>query len=167
MLPELYDDDQVVDLNEYDARVYDADGVVDDLALRQLMIEDAKADREIDRVKRTRDAVKASYDDRIASLQARKDRVRSMLQAYLERQPEGAKVRFEDVGTAYLQKGDPKVEIADRDAVKEALGAMFTKEVFDETAAKAYALQEAIEGRPIPDGINIVPGGPQLRIRKS
>ena len=163
MLPELFEEPDV-DLNEIGEAGPDS---LDELALRSLMIEDAKAAREIEKVKATRDAVAASYNDRIASLEARQSRVRTMLQAWLERQPGKApKIRFEDVGTAYLQKGDPKVEVADREALKAALGAMFTKPTFDETAAKQYALQEATEGRPIPDGINIIPGGPQLRIRK-
>lgn len=166
MLPELFDEPDI-DLALFEAAAEADETTVDELALRALMIEDAKADRAIEKTKATRDAVAASYNDRIASFDARKQRVRSMLQAYLERQPGATKIRFEDVGTAYLAKGDPKVEVADRDALKQALGAMFTKPAFDETAAKQYALGEATEGRPIPDGVNIVPGGPQLRIRNA
>lgn len=167
MLPELFDEPDI-DLEIFEAAAEADETTVDELALRALMIEDAKADRAIEKTKATRDAVAASYNDRIASFEARKQRVRSMLQAWLERQPDKKqKIRFEDVGTAYLAKGDPKVEVADRDALKQALGAMFTKPAFDETAAKTYALQEAVEGRAIPDGVNVIPGGPQLRIRKS
>lgn len=167
MLPELYEEPDI-DLELFEAAAEADAAAIDELALRSLMIEAAKAEREIEKVKRTRDTVANAYNDRIASIEARQQRVRSMLQAWLERQPDGQqKIRFEDVGTAYLAKGDPKVEVVDHDALKSALGAMFTKPSFDETAAKNYALEEATAGRPLADGVNIIPGGPQLRIRKA
>lgn len=167
MLPELLNEPDV-DLENIDVRMRGGEQPVDELAIRQLMIEDVKLQAQIGDVEKTKRAIAATYDDRIAKLEARRLRARALLQAWLERQPDGRqKIRFEDVGTAYLAKGDPKVEVADRDALKDELGAMFTKPTFDETAAKNYALEQALAGNAIPAGVNVIPGGPGLRIKRA
>lgn len=162
MIPELRD--EATGLDELNLEEPIAIEPGDIAAVRALMIRVQQLERDEDRVKRTRDAVVATYAAQLDRIERDRAYLRSVLQDYVER---NGTVQLPDVGTAYLAKGDPKVEVADRDALKQALGAMFTKPAFDETAAKQYALGEATEGRPIPDGVNIVPGGPQLRIRNA
>jgi hypothetical protein len=136
----------------------------DVVGLRRLMIRIQQLDADRERVKATKAAVVASYDDQLGRIAKTSQWLRSSLQAYVER---FGKVQLPDVGTAYLQDGDPKVEVVDREAFKVEFGEMFTKPVFDETAAKRYALEQAKAGQPIAPGVDIVPGGPQLRIRKA
>jgi hypothetical protein len=155
MLNELFDEEVEVDL---------AEPPVDELAVRNLLIRDAQLERDLGRVKKTKQAVAGSYDEKITALEGQRAAIRSSLQAYVER---NGNVKFEDVGTAYLAKGEPKVEVEDAEAFREHLAAMFVKEVFDETAAKAYALERATAAGEILPGVKLVPGGPGLRIRKS
>lgn len=163
MLREL--DDEPTGLDELDPATAPLELDRDDLpAVRRVMIRLQQLEREIDRVDATKRAVAATYDEQLARLGADRQWLRSSLQAWVER---NGTAKFPDVGTAYLAKGDPKVEVADRDALKRELGDLFTKATFDETGAKAYALEQALKGNPLPAGVNVVPGGPRLQIRKA
>lgn len=162
MIPELRD--EATGLDELNLEEPIAIEPGDIAAVRALMIRVQQLERDEDRVKRTRDAVVATYAAQLDRIERDRAYLRSVLQDYVER---NGTVQLPDVGTAYLAKGDPKVEIADLDALKGELGAMFTKEAFDATAAKAYALARGLEGEAIPAGVNIVPGGPRLQIRKA
>lgn len=171
MLHELQDEE--TGYEEIDAETPALDlGASDVVAVRAMMIRLQQLDRQTEKVQATRDAVVAAYAEQLDRIERDRQWLRSSLQAWLERYGEttktgGRKIRFPDVGTASLAKGDPKVDVADREAFRGELGAMFTKEVFDETDAKRYALALALDGKPIPAGVNVVPGGPQLRIRKA
>jgi hypothetical protein len=160
---------EALESNNAIAEAGKGDNHVDEMAIRQLMIEDAKIDVEVDRVKRTRDAVAATYNDRLTALEARRARARTLLQAWLERQPEGRqKIRFADVGTAYLAKGDPKVEVADRDALPlRARTTSSRSRRSTRPPRRATRSRRRSTARPIPAGVNVVPGGPRLQIKRA
>lgn len=162
MIPELNDEATGLDELDLEAPLELEEG--DLPALRSLLIRVQQLDRDEARVKATRDAVVQAYATQLDRIERDRVYLRSSLQAYVERH---GKVQFPDVGTAYLAKGDPKVEVADRDALKAELGAMFTKDAFDETGARRYALEQALAGNAVPAGVNIVPGGPRLQIRRA
>jgi hypothetical protein len=135
----------------------------DELAVRRLMIRLEQVTRDRDTIKKRKAAVVASYDEQIARFDSDEKFIRSSLQVWCERH---GKTTFPDVGTVSLAKGDPKIEVDDKDALKGHVGEMFTKTVFDETEAKRYALERALEGELLP-GVKFVPGGPSLRVRKA
>lgn len=136
----------------------------DVVGLRRVMIRLQQLDAEEERVKATKAAVVASYDGQLDRIGRDRAFLRSSLQAYVERY---GKVQLPDVGTAYLQAGDPRIDVVDREAFKGEFADLFTKPTFDETAAKRYALEQIKEGHPLPPGVDVIPGGPQLRIRKA
>lgn len=136
----------------------------DELAVRGVLIRLEQLERDATRVKTTRDAVTRSYDDQLARIADQQQWLRSSLQAWLER---GGEAKFPDVGTAYLQKGKPKIRIVDRPAFRDATADVFVKETWDETWAKQYALERALDEGEIMPGVELVPGGPELRYRKA
>lgn len=163
MLRELNDDP--TGLDEIDPSTAPLELDAEDLpGVRSVMIRLQQLERAADKVEATKKAVTATYDEQLRRLDADRQWLRSSLQAWVERH---GSAKFPDVGTAYLAKGDPKVTVEDRDAFKAELGDLFTKPVFDETGAKRYALEQAVKGNPIPAGVNVVPGGPRLQIRKA
>jgi hypothetical protein len=161
MLRELYDEE--TGLEEYGPDEWGSFEPQDELAVRRLMIRLEQVTRDRETIEARKRAVVQSYDEQIARFEEDEKFIRSSLQVWCERH---GKTTFPDVGTVSLAKGNPKIEVSDRDALKENVGAMFTKEVFDETAAKAYALERALEGELLP-GVTFVPGGPSLRVRKA
>lgn len=142
----------------------DAFAPTDELAVRGILIRLEQLGRDAAKVKERRDAVAASYNDQLERIEEQTSWLRSSLQAWLER---GGEAKFPDVGTAYLASGKPKIQVVDRDAFRAATGDVFVKETWDETWAKNYALEQALEQGEILPGVEIVPGGPELRVRKA
>lgn len=136
----------------------------DELAVRGILIRLEQLGREQASIKQRRDAVAAAYNEQIERLADQEAWLRRSLAAWLEA---GNEAKFPDVGTAYLQKGSPKIRVVDRDAFRDATGDVFVKETWDETWAKNYALQLALESGEIMPGVELVPGGPELRVRKA
>lgn len=159
MLNELYDEETGIEPGDEDTFE-----ITDELVLRSTMIRTFQLGREQDKVKATLDSVAHAYRAQLERLDREQERLRSSIAAYVER---NGKQRFPDVGTAYLAEGKPKIEIVDRDALKAEVGDLFTKEQFDETGAKHYALEQATEHGVIVAGTELVPGGPRLQIRKA
>jgi hypothetical protein len=143
--------------------VADAFEPQDELAVRGILIRLEQLGRDQAAIKARRDAVAAAYNDQLERIADQEGFLRRSLQAWLER---GNDAKFPDVGTAYLQKGSPKVRVVDRDAFRAATGDVFVKETWDETWAKNYALALALESGEIMPGVELVPGGPELRVRK-
>lgn len=143
--------------------VADAFEPQDELAVRGILIRLEQLGRDQATIKARRDAVVGSYNDQLERLADQEGFLRRSLQAWLER---GNDAKFPDVGTAYLQKGAPKIRVVDRDAFREATKDVFVKETWDETWAKNYALGLALESGEIMPGVELVPGGPELRVRK-
>lgn len=158
MLHELQD--EPTGLEEVDATF----APTDELSVRGILIRLEQLGRDAEKVKGRRDAVAASYDDQLARIEEQRAWLRSSLQVWLER---GGEAKFPDVGTAYLAKGKPKVQVVDRDAFRAATGDVFVKLTWDETWAKGYALEQALEQGEILPGVELVPGGPELRVRKA
>jgi hypothetical protein len=115
-------------------------------------------------VKARRAAVSSAYDREIEALEDQADWLRRSLSAWVERH---GSARFPDVGTVYAQQGKPKIRVVDRDAFKSATAGVFVKEAWDETWAKQYALEQALEQGVLMPGVELVPGGPELRVRKA
>lgn len=159
MLRELLDEPTGLD------DVGDSFEIQDELAVRSVLIRLEQLGRDADSVKRRRDAVVATYNDQLQRIDEQAEWLRRSLAAYVERT--GEKVSFPDVGTAYLSKGKPKLRIVDRDAFRAATADVFVKETWDETWAKNYYLDRALETGEIPPGCELVPGGPELRVRKA
>ena len=136
----------------------------DELAVRSALIRLEQIGRDVDDVKRRRQAVVGAYDAQINALEAQAGWLRRSLQEYVER---NGKTSFPDVGTAYTRRGDPAIEIVDKEAFKTELGAMFVKEQFDETGAKRYALEQMLDHGVLLPGCRLRPGGPTLAIRKA
>lgn len=167
MLPDLYHENTGLDELDVDEESASAGFEIpegDVRTLRRTMIRLAQLDRETDRVKATKAAVVASYDEALRKIDRDRRFLRSSLQAYVERH---GQVKLPDVGTAFLQTGEPKVEVSDPDAFRDALADLFVRPVFDEAAARRYALERAVESGELVDGTTLVPGGPQLRLRKA
>lgn len=156
MLRELFD--ETIDIGALEAEH------LDELGVRRLLIRAAQLERDLEKTKTLKQAVTEEYDRQLEALAEQLRWIRGSVQAWVER---NGKASFPDVGTAYLAHQEPKIEIVDKDAFKAAVGAMFVKEVFDETGAKGYALERALELGEILPGVQIVPGGPGLRIRKT
>lgn len=144
--------------------VGDAFEPADELAVRGILIRLEQLGRDAEKIKARRDAVAAAYDDQLERISEQAEWLRRSLQAWLER---GGEAKFPDVGTAYLQAGKPKIVVRDRDAFKAATADVFVKEVWDETWAKNYALEVALEQGEIMPGVEVVPGGPELRVRRA
>lgn len=158
MLHELHDEPTGLD---------DVDDVIpfeDELAVRSALIRLEQLGADAEKIKRRRDAVVESYNAQLERLEDQMQWLRSSLQAWLER---GGEAKFPDVATAYLHAGKPKIKVVDRDAFKSATADVFVKEVWDETWAKNYALEVALEQGEIMPGVEVVPGGPELRVRRA
>lgn len=160
MLRELLDEPTGLD----DLVVDDGFELQDELAVRSVLIRLQQLDQDAADVKRRRDAVRETYDRQLSSIEDQADWLRRSLAAWVERH---GKTSFPDVGTAYLQRGGPKIRVVDRDAFRDATGDVFVKTAWDETWAKRYALEQALEAGEILPGVELVPGGPELRIRRS
>jgi hypothetical protein len=166
MLRELQDEriDELDELEPADEPLE----IADEVALRRALIRIQQLERDEAQVKARRDAIVATYDRDAEHLAEQREFLRRSVASYLERLPAGQqKVRFPDVGTAYLGRTDPKIEVEDKDALQAAVGSMFVREVFDLPGAKAYALERATTDGEIVAGTKLVPGGPGLRIRKA
>lgn len=136
----------------------------DPLAVRAAMIRLEQLERDEASVKATKAAVVDAYDRKLSSISEQARAIRSSLQVYCER---FGKASFPDVGTVYLANEKAKISVVDRDAFRDATAAVFVKEAWDETWAKSYALERAtVEGELLP-GVELVPGGPAVRVRKA
>lgn len=158
MLNELRDEDTGIEIGEEPLHL------VEPVDVRRTMIRLQQLEREIVAVKRTKKAVDEAYDAKVETLAGQCSTLRSSLAAWCE---QNGKISFPDVGTAYLTTAKPKIAVRDLDEFRTALGDLYTKEVFDETAAKGYALERAVEDGEILPGVELVPGGPSLAIRKT
>lgn len=156
MLRELLDDDVEID----DARLEEGDP----FEARRLMIRLEQLERDEKTVKALKAGVVAEYDQRLKAIERQREEHRATLRSYVLR---FGKASFPDVGTAYKRKTDPKIEVVDKEAFERELGAMFVKDVFDETAAKAYALDRALEEGVLVAGTELVPAGEDVTVRKS
>jgi hypothetical protein len=158
MLRELLDEPTGLD------EVGDSFEPQDELAVRSIMIRLEQLGRDADAVKARKAAVVRSYDEQIQRIEEQAEWLRRSLAAWVERQ---GKATFPDVGTAYLSSGKPKLRIIDRDAFRDHTADVFVKETWDETWAKNYYLERALESGEVPPGCELVPGGPELRVRKA
>jgi hypothetical protein len=158
MLRELHDEPTGLD------DVDDAFEPQDELAVRSILIRLEQLGRDLDAVKTRKAAVVRAYDDQLQRLDEQAEWLRRSLAAWVERH---GKTSFPDVGTAYLSKGRPKLRIVDRDAFRDYTADVFVKETWDETWAKNYYLEQALETGELPPGCELVPGGPELRVRKA
>lgn len=156
MLPELYDEQ--VEIPEQ---------VADVVSARRLMISIRQLAKEIEQTKATKAAVVASYDAKVDTLEERKTKAEGYLRAYLTNANGGEKLALPDVGTAYLATSKPKIEIVDKATVESVFGTLFTKAVFDLTAFKKSALENALDTGEIPPGCQFVPETQDLRIREA
>lgn len=157
MLRELYDD-EIDDIDGDDlAELSELDG-------RRAMIRLRQLERDHKRAKETKAAVAAEYDRKIETIEREQERTRATLRALVFR---FGKLSFPDVGTAYKRKTDPKLEVVDKDAFEAELGAMFVKTEFDMTAAKQFALDQALEDGVIVPGTELVPAGEDITVRKA
>lgn len=134
----------------------------DELAVRSAMIRLQQLRADAEKVKHTRDVVKDAYDSQLASIEDSASFIERSLQEYVER---NGNVKLPDVGTAYLAKQGPRIKVVDRDAFRAATGEVFVKEQWDETWAKQYALDLAVNDGELMPGCVLEPGGPALRIR--
>lgn len=134
--------------------------------LRSAMIRLQQLEHDASVTKRRFEMIASSYKRDLERLAEQERELRASIHAYLVNHG-GEKVRFPDVGTAYLAAADPKIEIVDTDAFKAATEAAFTKPVFDEAAAKRYALEQALESGEIIPGTELKPAGKRLQIRKA
>lgn len=139
----------------------------DERALRSAMLRVAQLQRDAEVTKRRKKMVTETYDQELAQLERQEAMFRDSIETYIKRHNAGEKVRFPDVGTAYLGRVDPKIAITDRDAFEAALGALFTKPTFDETAAKQHALERAVETGELVPGTELIQADETLRIRKA
>jgi hypothetical protein len=158
MLRELQDDDTGLE------ELPDEWEIQDPLEARRAIIRLGQLERDLAGVKDIKKGVAAEYDRKAATIERDITRVRDTLRAFVFRH---GKLSFPDVGTAYKRKTDPKLEIVDREAFEAELGAMFRKDSFDETAAKAFALEQALDAGVIIPGTELVPAGEDLTVRKA
>ena len=158
MLNELLDEEVELDLEE--------DGQIEDeLFARSALLIVLQAEREIAKIEKTKRAVVASYDAKIANVDERAKLFRSKLHDYVTR---NGNASFPDVGTAYTQKTATKVVVTDRDAIVEKYGTLFQKEpAFDEAAFRAFAAEQFEQTGEIIDGTDVVAETTTLAIRKS
>lgn len=140
--------------------------IADEWQLRSTLIRLEQIGRDTAVTKRRLAMITDSYKRDLERLAADERVLRASVTAYLLNHG-GEKVRFADVGTAYLTSGNPKIVVEDADAFKAATEAAFTKPVFDETAAKAYALEQALEQGEIVPGTRLEPAAKTLAIRKA
>lgn len=159
MLRELYDEEIDLDLMDEDAAT-----ALSELDGRRAMIRLEQLDRDEKRVKATKAAVAAEYDAQLSTIGRERERLRATLRALVFRY---GKLQFPDVGTAYKRRTDPKIEIVDAEEFRAELGAMFQKPTFDETAAKAYALDRALDEGVLVPGTELIPAGEDVTVRKA
>lgn len=151
----------------YDEQIEMPEQVADVVSARNLMIAIRQLAKEIETVKQTKAAVLASYDARIQTMEERRAKAEGHLRDYLLNANGGEKLALPDVGTAYLARTKPKIEITDKAAVESAFGTLFTKTVFDPTAFKKAMLERVQAGYEIPAGCEYVPETQDLRIREA
>lgn len=157
-LREVLDDAIDFDLGEDDA-------ISDDLGARSALIIVQQAEREIEKIKRTRKAVVDSYDARISSIEERAKLFRAKLLDYVLA---NGNASFPDVGTAYSTKTATKVVIADREKIESEYGALYqTEPRFDDAAFRAYAADHFEKTGEIIEGTDVVRASKTLGIRKS
>lgn len=157
MLPELY------------AEAVEVEQAADVASARRLMIGIRQLEREIETTQQTKKAVLATYEARIDTLEERKAKAEGHLRDYLLNANGGEKLALPDVGTAFLAKSKPRIEITDMEAVKREWGdaAIYCKQVFDPTAFKRAVLEHMQATGEIPDGCEYVPETQDLRIREA
>jgi hypothetical protein len=158
MIEELY-------AEELELELEDEAPLSDPLEARRALIILRQAERRIDELERTRDAVRRTYDDEIAKHEWRIEAEKRRLAGYVR---EHGNASFPDVGTAYLRKTKPAVKILDADTVKAEYGELFTKTVesFDETDFKRWALEQIQTSGIVPEGVELVPASKTLALRK-
>ena len=157
---EVYAEDTGLD------EIDDSFEIADEWQLRSSMIRLEQIGRDSSVTKRRLEMITSSYKHDLERLAEDERVLRASIEAYLINHG-GEKVRFPDVGTAYLTSGSPKIVIEDEDAFKAATEAAFTKPVFDATAAKAYALEQATTEGVIVPGTRLEPARKSLSIRKA
>jgi hypothetical protein len=152
-------------LDENTDQLEGLDEIPGEWELRLALVRLEQLQRDEETMKRRKQMVVATYEQELAGIARQRDELRRSIEGYLVTHG-GEKVRFPDVGTAYLTSTDPKIEVVDKAAFEAALGDLYTKPVFDMTAAKGYALDRALEGELVA-GVEFVPAGKTLGIRRA
>lgn len=141
---------------------YEQDGA---LIGRLELLRIAKAEREIERLKKILAAITDQYRRRIERHEAAISLHRTALQQMLEH---GEKINFPDLGVAYLTSVRPRIEITDKQVAEKVaaeLGCMVS--VADMKALKALVLSQVTEGTgEIPPGMSFVAGRKSVTIKR-
>lgn len=135
----------------------------DAVGVRQLLIELAVLARRRQKTRGTLEAVKATYQQRLAALDQREAAVRSSLEVWCERH---GKASFPDAGGCHLAQRTPALAIADRAAFDAwAVAHGFTRQIADTDAARAEADAVFAESGEVVPGLEWVQPEPTLVVR--
>ena len=156
----------VVDLLLQAEQIQVGDVRLDELGVRRLLRRLAYLQREADTLKALQTGIVAKYRDAIGKRDDEATQIRSLLQVHLET-VDGGKVKVPDVGTAFLSRRQPKVEVVDREAFMEwAREQGHLVEVVDEAAARAAATAAVVNnGEVAPPGLAFVPERREPNVR--
>jgi len=159
----------VVDLLMQAPAIAEGEVRLDELGVRRLLRRLAYLKREADTLQALKRAVVAKYDEATSKRTDESDEIRQLLQTHLER-VDGGKVKVPDVGTAYLSKRQPKLNVVDREAFVEwATGEYADKvlqQVFDDVGARALATARVVnDGEVPPPGTEFVPERREVSVR--
>jgi hypothetical protein len=133
MLNELYQDEPL------DTPFGPAEPPRDVVAARELMIRYHQARRRYEKTREVRDAVAASYDERLERGRREMDTLRGLLAGYVTQY---GSLSLPDVGAVYERRVPRRLVVVDRAAFgKWALRQGFIRETWDEPAAKKAALE--------------------------
>lgn len=162
----------VVDLLMQAASIAEGEVRLDELGVRRLLRRLAYLSREGDTLKAMKRAIAAKYDEAVGKRDGETSEIKALLTTHLHL-VDGNKVKVPDVGTAFLGKRQPKLEVTDAEAfeawARERFGKDVVKEVFDDTAARAAALGQLLNKRDgeLPAGTELVPERREVTVRAS
>lgn len=162
MLKELFD--EPISEEEFEELVGREGDALSAVEIRRLLIRLRQIDRDRAKVKEIRDAVVASYAEKIGRFDADEKRTRESLYAFCRVHGTAS---FPDVGSAYLSSQGPKIEVQDSTRAKNWSKAQgYTKLEADITAAKKALLANG-EVPPEESGMVFQPPHEILVVRAS
>lgn len=160
MLKELHE--QAITEDEFAALIEREGDALHLTEIRTLMIRRKQIEREREQVSAIRDAVVATYNDKLSRLDYNERMIRLRLEGFVHAH---GTTSFPDVGTAYMREVDPKIDVEDTSAANRwAKENGFTKAAPDLTAAKKSFLRDG-QVPPEESGMVFVPARQTLVVR--
>jgi hypothetical protein len=138
--------------------------------VRNVMLRIVELTRRKEEAQELRRRIVTRYDEEINRIDARIDEHRALVEAFIVNAHGGEPARIPDVGTAYIRELPPRIVVTDEDSFEKAAWERWADltlrpPMFDLTAARKLALEEALSAGELLPGTSLETGRTSLTIK--